>query len=78
MGLLGHYRYYDISIRVAQAAEETRLREAIELYRQQVEGLIAQRGRQNYQAACKHLARMRMLYERLGEKEVWASYIAGL
>ena len=78
MGLLGHYRYYDISIRVAQAAEETRPREAIELYRQQAEGLIAQRGRQNYQAACKHLARMRTLYERLGEKEVWASYIAGL
>ena len=73
-----YYRYYDMPIRVAQAAEETRPREAIGLYRQQAEGLIAQRGRQNYQAACRHLARMHMLYERLGEKEVWASYIAGL
>jgi len=73
-----YYRYYDMPIKVAQAAEETRPREAIELYRQHAEGLIAQRGRQNYQAACRHLARMRTLYERLGEKEVWASYIAGL
>ncbi len=73
-----YYRYYDMPIKVAQAAEETRPREAIELYRQQAEGLIAQRGRQNYQVACRHLARMRTLYERLGEKEVWASCIAGL
>jgi len=73
-----YYRYYDMSIRVAQAAEETRPREAIELYRQQAEGLIAQRGRQNYQAACKHLARMRTLYERLGENEIWTNYIARL
>ena len=73
-----YYRYYDMPIRVAQAAEETRPREAIELYRQQAEGLIAQRGRQNYQAACRHLARMRTLYERLGESSMWTNYIARL
>jgi uncharacterized Zn finger protein len=72
------HRYYDMPIKAAQAAEETRPREAIELYRQQAEGLIAQRGRQNYQAACRHLARMRTLYERLGENEIWTNYIARL
>ena len=63
---------------MARAAEETRPREAIELYRQHAERLIAQRGRQNYQEACKYLAKMRTLYEKLGESEVWTSYITTL
>ena len=77
----GHHYYggyFDMSLQVAQAAEETRPREAIALYRQRAEELIAQRGRKSYQAACKYLAKVRMLYERLGENEVWASYIAEL
>ena len=73
-----YYRYYDRTIRVAQAAEETRPREAIGLYRQQAEGLIAGRGRQILQGACRHLARLHMLFARLGVKGVGARYIAGL
>ena len=40
--------------------------------------LIAQQGRQNYQQACRLLARVRALYERLGEGETWVRYIADL
>ena len=67
-----------IALEVARAAEETRPREARELYRQHAERLIAQRGRQNYQEACTYLAKMRVLYEKLGESEAWTSYIMAL
>jgi uncharacterized Zn finger protein len=71
----GYYGFGNIALQVAGSAEETRPREAIELYRQQAERLITQRGRQNYQAASQYLAKMRTLYEKLGEHEVWTSYM---
>jgi catechol 2,3-dioxygenase-like lactoylglutathione lyase family enzyme len=74
----GYYGFGDIALQVARAAEETRPREAIELYRQRAERLIAQRGRQNYQEACKFLAKMRTLYDKLGEDETWTSYVTAL
>jgi catechol 2,3-dioxygenase-like lactoylglutathione lyase family enzyme len=74
------YGYYgrSIDLEVASAAEETRPREAIQLYQQHAERLIALRERKNYQAACTYLVKMRLLYEQLGEQEVWAKYIANL
>jgi len=74
----GYYGFGDIALQVARAAEEARPREAIELYRQRAERLIAQRGRQNYQDACTFLAKMRALYEKLGEGETWTSYVTAL
>jgi len=74
----GYYGFGDIALQVARAAEEARPREAIELYRQSAERLIALRGRQNYQEACKSLAKMRALYENLGEHEAWTTYITAL
>ena len=74
----GYYGFGDIALEVARAAEETRPHEAIELYRQSAERLIARRDRQNYQAACKDLAKMRALYEKLGEHEAWTSYMTAL
>jgi len=74
----GYYGFGDIALQVARAAEEARPREAIELYRQSAERLIALRGRQNYQEACKSLAKMRALYEKLGELEAWTTYITAL
>jgi uncharacterized Zn finger protein/catechol 2,3-dioxygenase-like lactoylglutathione lyase family enzyme len=68
----------DMALVVARAAEEMRPREAIELYRQHAEQLIAQRDRKRYQAACDYLARMRTLYKKLGEDEQWTSYITAL
>ena len=52
--------------------------EAIQLYQQRAERLIALRDRKNYQAACTYLAKIRSLYERLGEHETWTRYIATL
>jgi catechol 2,3-dioxygenase-like lactoylglutathione lyase family enzyme len=74
----GYYGFGDIALQVARAAEEERPREAIELYRQSAERLIALRGRQNYQEACKYLAKMRALYEKLGEGEAWTTYMTAL
>ncbi len=74
----GYYGYGNIALEVARAAEETRPYEAIELYRQYAERLIAMRDRKNYQAACTYLVKVRALYEKLGEGETWTSYITGL
>jgi cell fate (sporulation/competence/biofilm development) regulator YmcA (YheA/YmcA/DUF963 family) len=74
----GSYGYGNIALEVARAIEETRPGEAIELYRQHSERLIAQRGRQNSQEACKYLAKMRVLYEKIGKAEAWTSYITAL
>lgn len=68
----------NIALQVAKSAEEMRPLEAIELYQQQAERLIAQRGRQNYQEACQYLTKMQVLYEKLGESAAWVSYILAL
>ncbi len=70
----GYYGYSNIALQVARAAEETRPREALELYQQYSERLIALRERKNYQAACTYLVKVRTLYEKLGESETWTSY----
>jgi catechol 2,3-dioxygenase-like lactoylglutathione lyase family enzyme len=74
----GYYGFGDIALQVARASEEKRPQEAIELYRQRAERLIAQRGRQNYQQACTFLAKVRALYEKLGEDKAWTSYVTAL
>jgi uncharacterized Zn finger protein len=78
-GTGGWYRYdAGMRLKVAEAAEEPRPRAALEIYRQEIEGLIAGRGRENYQTACQLLLRVRTLYERLGESGTWTAYIAAL
>jgi hypothetical protein len=75
----GHAYYsFNIDLDVARAAEATRPREAIQLYQQRAERLIAQRDRKNYQAACTYLTKMRSLYEKLGEQGTWTRYMATL
>ena len=74
----GYYGFGDIALEVARAAEELRPHEAIELYRQSAERLIGLRGRQNYEEACKYLAKMHALYEKLSEQEAWTSYLTAL
>jgi catechol 2,3-dioxygenase-like lactoylglutathione lyase family enzyme len=76
----GGYGYYDygIDLKVAQAAVETQPREAILIYQQRAERLIAHRDRKNYQQACTYLVKIRPLYEKLGEREAWTKYIATL
>ena len=67
-----------LRIQVAQAAEESRPREAIRLYMEAVERLIAARGRGSYTEAATYLVRVREVYHRLGEPETWATLITGL
>jgi len=67
-----------LRIQVARAAEESRPREAVRLYGEAVERLISARGRYNYVEAATYLVRMRDLYHRLGEPEIWGALIAGL
>src|SRR5712691_4661952 len=74
----GYFGHSNLALEVARAAQETRPREAIELYRHYAERLIALRERKNYQAACTYLVKMCALYEKLGEREAWTSYITAL
>ena len=68
----------DLAIRVAEAAEEDRPRQAMRIYRERVDKLIAARGRGNYTTAAAYLARIRELYRRLGEVGAWEALIADL
>jgi uncharacterized Zn finger protein len=64
-----------LAMEVAEAAEATHPREAIRLYRQQIERLIAGRGRGNYVEAAGYLTRVKKLYKRLSETDAWLEYI---
>ncbi len=77
-GATSFYGYGDMRLAVAKAAEETRPREAIEIYQKFVERQISQKQRKYYQEACRYLVRVRTLYEKIGENEKWKSYIAAL
>jgi uncharacterized Zn finger protein len=84
----GHERYqwkYDyarttpnIALKAAERTEEAYPHASIDLYEQHVEHLIAERGRGNYQVACRYLVKIRSLYEKLDEPEQWTNYIASL
>ncbi|MBM4427460.1 MAG: hypothetical protein FJ031_09500 [Chloroflexi bacterium] len=67
-----------LQLRVAQAAGEQRPKESIRLYMQLIEPLIAQRGRENYAQAARHLRSVRDTYLRLGEPHTWQALIAHL
>jgi hypothetical protein len=67
-----------LSLKVAQAAEESRPRDAIRLYMVEVERLIAARGRGSYAKAATYLLRVRAVHERMGEKNAWQALIASL
>ena len=69
---------HDWRLDVARAAEATRPRSAVNIYRDVVERLIDARGRENYQQACQHLLRMRDLQRKLGEDDVWERYLSDL
>ncbi len=75
----GYYDYGDsMRLEVAKAAEKTRPQAAIEIYRKKAEDLIEQRGRGNYQEACRFLRKVKDLYKQIGEPETWGRDIADL
>jgi uncharacterized Zn finger protein len=67
-----------LRMRVARAAEGKRPREAIRLYTEAIERLIAARGRGNYAEAAGYLARVRDVYHQLEEPGTWQTLIADL
>jgi uncharacterized Zn finger protein len=72
------YSYDSEKLSVAQAAETKRPRAALEIYREFAEGLINQRGRGNYAAACGYLKKVRALHKKLGEEDDWTRYLTRL
>ena len=72
------YDGFSLRVRVARAAEATRPAEAIALYREEVDALIAAQGRERYATAAEYLARVRDLYARQGQQAEWQRLIASL
>jgi uncharacterized Zn finger protein len=68
----------EVALKVAERADEMYPGVSIDPYQQHVERLIAGRGRSNYQVACRYLAKIRSLCERLDEMGQWTNYIAWL
>jgi hypothetical protein len=67
-----------LSLKVAQAAEKSRPRDAIRLYLTEVERLIAARGRGNYAEAATYLLRVRSVHIQMGEEETWMTLITDI
>jgi hypothetical protein len=63
------------ALKTAEHTEEAYPRASIDLYQQHVEHLITKRGRDNYQAACRYLIKIRSLYETLDETQQWINYL---
>ncbi|HEV2457202.1 MAG TPA: SWIM zinc finger family protein [Ktedonobacterales bacterium] len=72
------YGAFDLAVRVARAAEETRPAEANALYLAEVGKLIAAQGRERYATAAGYLVRVRALYARTGDEAAWQRLIAEL
>lgn len=68
----------DLSIDVAQAAEESHPREAMRLYLDKTNKLIERRGRQNYAEAATYLKRVRDLCITMGQKATWQRLIGDI
>ena len=66
---------WGLELEVAKAAERSRPAEALKLYRDHVEHLIAARGRANYAEACALLRKVRALMKRTGAARNWAGYL---
>jgi tetratricopeptide (TPR) repeat protein len=67
-----------LNVDVAAAAEETHPREAIRLYHQEAERLIAGRGRGNYASAAEYLKRVKALYKQLDELDEWQKLLQAI
>lgn len=74
-GIFG-YGLPSMKLEVARAAETTRPRAAIDLYREQIQLQIAQRNRGSYAMAAQHLKHLRSIYERLNDLPAWQKLVA--
>ena len=78
VGRLQGYYVEPYLLRVAEAAEESRPRQAIAFYQDLANRQIAHTNRKAYRAAAGYLSRAKALYQRLGKEHQWRSYIADL
>jgi len=76
-GMWGMY-HSPLLIRVAQAAESSRPQESIRIYVDAAKRLIQARGRDNYTTAANYLARVRKLYQHLGDEQIWQALVADI
>ena len=72
------YHVQSYLLRVAQAAEGPRPRQAIALCQDLADRQIARTNRGAYQVAAGYMSRAKGLYQRLGEEREWWAYIADL
>lgn len=73
-----NFTYQVLRLRVAEVAEKDYPEEAIQIYKEEAEALIARRGRTHYAEAAALLTRVRQLHSRLNRKDEWQKYIARL
>lgn len=69
---------HEVKEAVAQATERHNPRAAMAIYRQIVEQLVSERGREGYQQARKQLQAMKRLHGKIGEGPSWATLAARL
>lgn len=65
-----------LGLEVAKAAEKSHPQEAADIYKRHVQSLIDQRGRSSYQEACRHLKKIRSLYQKVEQDQEWDRYIS--
>lgn len=68
--------YVDQELRLAEAAEVDFPDQAVAIYRQKAEAMIANRQRSSYKVAAEHLARTKETLVRHGRTEEWETLIA--
>jgi uncharacterized Zn finger protein len=73
-----HYQASSLRMAVARAAAKDHAHEALVLYAEEAEVLIAGRNRKKYQEAAEILMTMRDIYKRIEQPEAFDQYIAAL
>ncbi|MFO0960958.1 MAG: SWIM zinc finger family protein [Isosphaeraceae bacterium] len=74
VGAVGHAHHRGLAVQVADAVADRCPEAAIELYRREAELMISLQGRDNYEAACQLIARIRKLHRRLEDEAGWSAY----
>ena len=75
---LARWNRHDYRGEVAKAAEAKHPGEALGIYREMAESIIAQRQRNQYDQAVRLLCRVRDLHQRLDDSDGWTSYLSAL
>jgi len=72
------WRFYSLSLEVAEAAEDSHPDDSIRLYLNEAERLIGGRGRGNYAEAARRLSSARAVYHKTGRTAQWNTLIANI